>query len=183
MEENFYSCAWSIDTTTSHPLLAVAGSRGVIRVLNVFTKQCVKVYGYYLWFIYEEIFDANFVSVLFALFPVLYYFSVFVVYYPVCIDKSTPVIIVPWSYFCTYYYSRYLNLYSDLFIFSLFQHYIGHGNAVNELKFHPYYPHILVSASKDHSLRVWNLKTDVLVCIFGGLEGHRDEVLSCVSFF
>ena len=55
---------------------------------------------------------------------------------------------------------------------------LGHGNAINDLKAHPINPDLLFSASKDESVRLWNVVTGVPVIIFAGDDGHRDEVIS-----
>jgi polycomb protein EED len=54
----------------------------------------------------------------------------------------------------------------------------GHGDDIYDLRFSPVDEWILLSASKDESLRMWNVKTSTCVAIFAGHEGHRDCVLT-----
>eukprot|EP00794_Sanderia_malayensis_P000156 gene156-768_t len=98
-EENFYTCSWSYNSDTMDPVLAFAGSKGIIHVVSAIQRQTGKFYQ-------------------------------------------------------------------------------SHGSSINEIRFHPVEPSLLFSASKDHSIRLWNTKTDVCIALFGGVDGHRDEVLS-----
>lgn len=54
----------------------------------------------------------------------------------------------------------------------------GHGNAVNDLRRHVTDDALVFSASKDESIRLWNVHSAVCVAIFAGEKGHRDEVLA-----
>ena len=55
---------------------------------------------------------------------------------------------------------------------------IGHGNSINEICVHPVDHWLIFTASKDESIRLWNLTNRVCIAIFAGEQGHRDEVLS-----
>ena len=55
----------------------------------------------------------------------------------------------------------------------------GHGSAINDLKVHPVHQSLLLSASRDLSIRLWNMHSGVLIIIFAGEGGHRNEVLTC----
>lgn len=54
----------------------------------------------------------------------------------------------------------------------------GHGDDIYDLKFSPLDEFLLITASKDESLRLWNIRSATCVAIFAGHEGHRDSVLS-----
>jgi polycomb protein EED len=54
----------------------------------------------------------------------------------------------------------------------------GHGNDVTDLKFSPLDEWLLLSSSKDESVRLWNLRRGVNIAVFAGHNGHRGQVLS-----
>ncbi|CAH8339982.1 unnamed protein product [Eruca vesicaria subsp. sativa] len=55
---------------------------------------------------------------------------------------------------------------------------VGHEGSVNEIKTHPMKPQLVLSASKDESVRLWNVETGICILIFAGTGGHRNEVIS-----
>ena len=55
---------------------------------------------------------------------------------------------------------------------------VGHGNAINDCCFHAVDESLLLTASKDESIRLWNARTCVCIAVFAGDRGHRDEVLA-----
>ncbi|KAM0675293.1 hypothetical protein GVAV_001118 [Gurleya vavrai] len=54
----------------------------------------------------------------------------------------------------------------------------GHGSSVNSLKVHTIDRSVIFSGSSDLSIRMWDLQKKITVCIFGGVAGHRDQILS-----
>ncbi|XP_049382515.1 polycomb group protein FERTILIZATION-INDEPENDENT ENDOSPERM [Solanum stenotomum] len=56
--------------------------------------------------------------------------------------------------------------------------FVGHGDSVNEIRTQPLKPSLVLSASKDESVRLWNVHTGICILVFAGAGGHRNEVLS-----
>ena len=55
---------------------------------------------------------------------------------------------------------------------------IGHKNDINELKFLSKQNNILLSASSDSTIRIWDVTKLKLLCIYGGPFGHPSHVLT-----
>ncbi|KAG2271199.1 hypothetical protein Bca52824_065754 [Brassica carinata] len=55
---------------------------------------------------------------------------------------------------------------------------VGHRDLVNEIRTQPLKPQLVLSASKDESVRLWNVETGICILIFAGTAGHRYEVVS-----
>ncbi|KAK3119060.1 hypothetical protein QOZ80_9BG0713010 [Eleusine coracana subsp. coracana] len=55
---------------------------------------------------------------------------------------------------------------------------VGHGGPINEIRTQALKPSLIISASKDESIRLWNVHTGICILIFAGAGGHRHQVLS-----
>ena len=58
---------------------------------------------------------------------------------------------------------------------------IGHKNKVYQLEFHPHNNYLVLSASKDCTVRLWNFKRPELLVIFGGPDSFESDVL-CIDW-
>jgi WD40 repeat protein len=56
----------------------------------------------------------------------------------------------------------------------------GHGKDVHDVAVHPRHPNLALTASRDHSVRLWNLRTGVCVVVVAGVHAHTNEVISLV---
>mmetsp|Transcript_6106 Transcript_6106/g.13268 ORF Transcript_6106/g.13268 Transcript_6106/m.13268 type:complete len:385 (+) Transcript_6106:260-1414(+) len=54
----------------------------------------------------------------------------------------------------------------------------GHGNSINDIAVLPQRPSLFLTASKDESIRLWNVRSKSCVLVIYGEGGHRNEVLS-----
>ncbi|GAX80271.1 hypothetical protein CEUSTIGMA_g7709.t1 [Chlamydomonas eustigma] len=61
---------------------------------------------------------------------------------------------------------------------SLVHTFMGHGNSINDISVLPQNLDLFLTASKDESVRLWNIKTKTCVLIMSGVNGHKNEVLS-----
>lgn len=59
----------------------------------------------------------------------------------------------------------------------------GHAAAVNELCYHEDFPAFLLSASKDHTIRMWSIKYMICLAMFGGAQGHKAEIITLDMHF
>ncbi len=57
----------------------------------------------------------------------------------------------------------------------------GHMDDIYDLKFHPQLRNLLLSASKDCSIRLWNVSVPCQLAIYAGVDGHFGGV-NCIDW-
>jgi polycomb protein EED len=159
--EDFYCCAWSVDTPTGAPLLLLGGKNALLQVVNCATG----------WL------DAVSLPRAHGAAPVGRRRGASAAAGQRACCGAEAASIADWHVFLLtlpppHHHAPHPR--APLRTQTL----EGHGQCINDIAVHPTRPHLVVTASKDTSLRLWNLRSRVCVLVFQGDGGHRNEALS-----
>ncbi|WVZ00227.1 hypothetical protein V8G54_026296 [Vigna mungo] len=184
-DEAFYTVSWACSDEGS-PFIVAGGSKGIIRVIDAGRESIYRYFSYSneldeslrLWNTQTGILKLEYQCLEGGVISVLQSYvdedkdEAFYAVSWACSDEGSPFIVAGGS--------KGIIRVIDAGRESIYRSFIGHGNCINEVRTQTLKPALVISASRDESLRLWNTQTGICILIFAGAGGHRNEILSVV---